>query len=312
MPSQQAAAQPGQAKRKMSSLLKSVPDSWGAKFEGSSGAVTRTQTGPNAIEFTAAAHMALVLFTPQPDREIALNSDRKSSFLAPAGSLEIIPATADFFARWHSPKENLLLALGPHQLNSLAELEFQRSDFELRPPKEGFIDEKARMIAQMIREEFRKEARLNDLYLDSLITVFSTHLLRDHSSLQQLPVASYRGGLSTRVWKDIDEYIHAGISDDLSIEKLARLANLSPSHFLRAFRQTTGQPPHQYILTLRLSLAERMIVETDTPFAQIAKLVGFASHSHMSATMKRHRLVGPSDLRRRTRTSITVAFSEDF
>jgi AraC family transcriptional regulator len=302
MPSQRVVAWPRQGKRKMSSLLKNVPDPWGPKFEGSSGAVTRTQTGPNAIEFTADAHMALVMFTPQPDREIALNSDRRSSFLAPAGSLEIIPAKADFFARWHTRKENLLLALGPHHLSSLAELEFQRSDFELRPPKEGFIDEKARSIAQMIREEFRKEAPLNDLYLDSLITVFSIHLLRDHSSLRQLPVASYRGGLPARVWKDIDEYIHSGLSDDLSIEKLARMANLSASHFLRAFRQTTGQPPHQYILALRLSMAERMIAETDTPLAQIAKLVGFASHSHMSTTMKRCRSMTPSDLRRRNRT----------
>ncbi|MDI6029390.1 AraC family transcriptional regulator [Corticibacterium sp. UT-5YL-CI-8] len=282
-------------------MLNDIPDAWGPKFEGSSGAVTTTTTGPNAIGFASPVHMALVMFTPQPGREVALNSDRMSTFLAPAGSLEIIPATADLFARWHTPKENLLVALHPRRLSSLAELEFQKSDFDFRPPREGFIDERASLIATMIREEFRRAAQPNDLYLDSLITVFSTHLLRDHSSLQGRPVASYRGGLSVRVWKEINDYIHAGLSEDLSIDRLARLANLSPSHFLRAFRQTTGQPPHQYILALRLSLAERMIVETDKPLGQIARLVGFANHSHLSATMKRHRSATPSDLRRQSK-----------
>ena len=57
-------------------MLNSVPQEWGPKIEHEGIAVARTHTGPNAIEFTAPANMALVMFTPQPRREVGLNSDR--------------------------------------------------------------------------------------------------------------------------------------------------------------------------------------------------------------------------------------------
>jgi len=279
-------------------LLESVPDSWGPKLAVASGAVTRTRTGPNEIKFIAPAHMALVMFTPQPNREIALNSDRKSQFMAPVGAIEIVPANAELFARWRTQKENLLVALAPETLEMLAAQEFESPDFELRPARAGLIDEKARMIAEMIRDEFHKKDEVNELYLDSLITVFSTHLLRTYSSFQERLYPRFRGGLSAQTWKRVDEYIHAHLSEKLSLEGLARLAGLSPSHFLRAFRETAGQPPHQYLMSIRLAAAERMITTTDTPLPLIAKAVGFSSHSHMTAAMRRHLSVTPGDLRR--------------
>lgn len=281
-----------------SRLLSSVPDEWGLKFETSSGAVTRTLTGPNSIKFTAPSHMALVMLTPQPGREVSLNSDRRSRFLAPVGTVEIIPSNAEVFARWKSAKENLLLALAPEQLSMLAGLEFERGDFEFRPPAAGHVDEKALLLAKLIREEFQNGEPLNHLYMDSLMTVFSTYLLRNYSSLQDRPASPSRGGLPPRAWRDVQDYIRANIGEPLSVERLAMVAGLSPSHFLRAFRQTVGQAPHQYVLATRLELAEQLVMSTDMPLARIASLAGFASHSHMTASMRRHKFTTPSELRR--------------
>src|SRR5438045_907191 len=86
-------------------LLRSIPNSWGPKFGAESGAVTQTRTGPNEIILTMPANLALVMLTPQPNREIALNSDRKSIALAPVGSIEIVPAGSELFARWTVDKE---------------------------------------------------------------------------------------------------------------------------------------------------------------------------------------------------------------
>lgn len=284
----------------MNSLLRNVPVSWGPRFEHGNAAAALTRTGPNAIGFEAPAHMALVMFTPQPGREVALNSDRKRSFLAPAGSIEIIPASADLFARWNTPKENLLVALDPRRLAALAEREFGRADFDLHPPRGGFVDRQALLIAGMIREELARPSGGNELYLDSLLTVFSTHVLRSYSSAARPGVTVHRGGLSARAWRDVNDHIHANPGACLCIEALARIARLSPSHFLRAFRQTTGQSPHQYVLQCRLDLAERLIASSGKPFAEIAALCGFSSHSHLSSVMKRCRGASPGDLRRQT------------
>lgn len=282
----------------MRDLLKNIPDEWGPKFEAESGAVTITRTAPNAIGFRAPSHMALVLLTPQPDREIALNSDRKSVFMAPAGTVEIVPANAKLFARWKTTKENLLLAFAPDKLSRLAGLEFQTEDFEFRPLREGHVDEKALLLASMIREELQKGAPSNALYLDSLITVFSMYLLRNYSTLADGPPHQSRGGLTSKGWRDVRDYIQANLDDELSVERLATVAGLSPSHFLRAFRQTAGQSPHKYVLATRLEMAEQLAVSTDLPLSMVAKLAGFSNHSHMTASMRQHKSTTPSALRR--------------
>jgi AraC family transcriptional regulator len=281
-----------------SRLLSSVPDEWGPKFETSGGAVTRTRTGPNSIKFKAPSHMALVTLTPQPGREVSLNSDRRLRFLAPVGSVEIIPSNADVFARWRTAKENLLMALAPERLSRLAALEFETADFEFQSLVPGHVDEKALLLAHLIRDEFQRGGPLNDLYMDSLMTVFSTYLLRNYSTLQNIPAPRNRGGLSPKAWRDVQDYIRANLSEELSVERLAMVAGLSPSHFLRAFRETAGRSPHRYVLATRVELAEQLAITTDMPLPEIATLAGFANHSHMTAAMRRWKSTTPSTLRR--------------
>ena len=241
--------------------------------------------------------MALVMLTPQPGREVSLNSDRRSVFLAPVGTVEIFPAGAELFASWKTAKENLLMALAPDELARIASLEYGREDFELQPVETGHVDPRALLLAKLIKDELADRTP-NQLYLDSLITVFSTYLLRNYSTLQDRAGPRSRGGLSPKAWRDVRDYIRANISRQLSIGQLASVAGLSPSHFLRAFRQTAGQAPHQNVLAIRLELAEKLAATTDLPFAEIASLAGFASHSHMTASMRRYRSTTPSGLRR--------------
>lgn len=282
----------------VSTLLRSIPDEWGPKFKAASGEVTRTHTGPNEIMFQAPCHMALVMLTPQLDREVSLNSDRRSRFYAPVGTMEIVPADADVFARWKTTKENLLVALAPETLSRFAGLEFGREDFELRPLATGHTDQKALLLANLIQEEFKGDGPLNPLYMESLLTVFSTYLLRSYSTFRDKPRSRSRGGLALKAWRDVQDYIRANIAGHLSVERLAFVAGLSPSHFLRAFRQTAGKAPHQYVLAIRLELAEQLLMTTDMSLAKIANLTGFANHSHMTSAMRHHKATTPSAMRR--------------
>lgn len=246
--------------------------------------------------------MALIMFTPQPNREIALNSDRKTITFAPAGTIELVPASSELFARWGVNKENLLIALDHDRLIQLAGAEFQNEEFELRPPKPGFIDKKAFLLANLIREEFHHQEAQNKLNHDALITLFATHLLRNHSSFQDRRDHRHNGGLPPKTWRTLADYIQSNLSQDLSIAQLAKISGLSPSHFLRAFHRTFGQAPHQYIVTQRLILVEHLVKTTDMLLSDVAKATGFSSTSHMTATMKRLKGSTPTDLRREERT----------
>lgn len=283
----------------MGGLLKDIPDHWGSKFEGPTGAVTRTQTGPNEIAFIAPSHMALIMFSTQPGREIALNSDRRAIGTAPVGSVELVPAGAELFARWRVAKENLLVAMDDARLTRLAGLEFETDTFELQPPRLGHVDDRGLMLAHLIRDEVLRGEMANEDCIDSLLTVFGIYLLRQYSSVRARPPGVVKGGLAAGAWREVNDYIQAHLSEKISVSDMARIAGLSPSHFLRAFRRTTGQPPHQFLLAARLGRARDLIVASDMPFGLIARLSGFNSNSHMTATMRRVWQTTPSELRRR-------------
>ena len=180
----------------------------------------------------------------------------------------------------------------------MAGLEFGGDGFEFHATAKGRVDRKAFMLASFIQGELQQGAAHNELYIDSLITVFATHLLREYTTLSDLPVPHHRGGLPPKIWRDVENYIHTYLERPLSVEQLAKVADLSPSHFLRAFRETTGMPPHKFVLVKRLEAAERLLLTTDMPLAQVSALTGFSNHSHMTATMKRFRATTPSAIRR--------------
>jgi AraC family transcriptional regulator len=267
-------------------MLSGVPDEWGPKFQLDGGAVTRTHTGPNSIHLTASTHMALVLLTAQPQRQVALNSDRKMRGLAPAGALEIVPAQSELFARWIVEKQNLLIAIDPAHLEQLAGMEFDRDTFELRPPKLGFVDAEAHILARWMRREIEAKELGCRESLDAQVTLFSIYLLRNHSSLKGRSTSMFNGGLSPNAWRRVNDFIQSHLTESLPLKRLATVAGLSPSHFARAFKHTTGQSPHQYVIAARLAYARHLIVTTKAPLSEVAQIAGFSSNSHMTVMMK--------------------------
>lgn len=276
-----------------------VPDSWGPKRYGDIADVALTRRGPDEIGFEIGSHFLLVLLTPQPHREVRLASSRAIMFDAPAGSVEVIPAGATFQARWIVPKENILVSLDPRRLAEFAIREFEAEHVEMRPVQPGMIDKTAVRIASLIRDCLTRPEGFSKLYVDSLNTALMLHFIRSHSSLADVAERDgFRGGLSPRIWRDMGDFIQENLSADMALADLAGRAGLSYSHFLRAFRQTSGIPPHRYIMMQRVQRARELAAFTQLPLKQIALQCGFANQSHMTTVMKSLLGVTPGQIRR--------------
>src|SRR5271163_2037333 len=117
--------------------------------------------------------------------------------------------------------------------------------------------------------------------------------LRDvlaETSVVPTPRSPLRGGLSHwRIRKTCD-FIDANLSSTLRISDLASNANLSHSHFARAFRRSFGESPHAYIVRMRVQRAQTMLLTSVAPLQQIALDCGFSDQSHLSRLFTR--LVG--------------------
>ena len=86
------------------------------------------------------------------------------------------------------------------------------------------------------------------------------------------------------------EHIETHLGEDVAQRRLAGIAQLSMDHFARLFRQSTGLPPHRYVLERRITRARYLVVERRLSLAEIAYALGFPSQSHFTTMF--HRLVG--------------------
>src|SRR5262249_13957861 len=85
----------------------------------------------------------------------------------------------------------------------------------------------------------------------------------------------------------------------MHLEELADQVSLSVSYFCRAFKETFGDTPHEYIIGLRLERAQQLMLSTADSLSQIALACGFADQAHFCKIFRRGMGETPSAWRRR-------------
>jgi AraC-like DNA-binding protein len=110
--------------------------------------------------------------------------------------------------------------------------------------------------------------------------------------------ASTREELYRRLHRARD-YAHAMFEQAITLDEMAKIACLSPNHFLRTFRQIFRQSPHQYLTALRLERAKNLLAGTALPVTEVCYAVGFSSLGSFSWLFRRRFGVSPEAYRQR-------------
>jgi AraC family transcriptional regulator len=108
----------------------------------------------------------------------------------------------------------------------------------------------------------------------------------------------YRGGLPIRQLHKVEDYLHARLAEELSIGTLAELVGLSPFHFSRVFKQTTGMSPLRYVTRERIARAQQLMRETSRSLIEIGLEVGYTNPSHFAQVFRRVAGMTPTEFRR--------------
>jgi AraC family transcriptional regulator len=88
----------------------------------------------------------------------------------------------------------------------------------------------------------------------------------------------------------------------VSLKDLAAACGLSVSYFVRAFKASTGDPPHRWMLRHRIERAKAQLGETEARLADIAIACGFADQSHFTRVFKSFVGLSPAAWRRTVKT----------
>jgi transcriptional regulator GlxA family with amidase domain len=94
------------------------------------------------------------------------------------------------------------------------------------------------------------------------------------------------------------EWAAQRLGQPLSIPALAARCSLSPRQFTRRFREATGTTPHQWLLTQRLALAQRLLETTDQPVDQVAASAGFGTPATLRLHFRKALATSPAAYRR--------------
>jgi AraC family transcriptional regulator len=97
----------------------------------------------------------------------------------------------------------------------------------------------------------------------------------------------------------VHAFIEKNIHSNIDIRGLSAVAQRSPAHFARSFKQSFGEPPHAYVMKRRLERACHLIVTTSEPLSQIAASVGLSDQAHLCKLFRRALGQSPSSWRRR-------------
>lgn len=96
----------------------------------------------------------------------------------------------------------------------------------------------------------------------------------------------------------IHDHVHDHLTDELSVAELARIAELSAYHFIRAYRKATGQTPMAMVRSVRIQRARQLLFETRLPIKQIAVQAGLGDAQAMDRIFRHYVGVPPDRLRK--------------
>jgi AraC family transcriptional regulator len=215
------------------------------------------------------------------------------------GDIDIIPAytPSKWVAHDHNDR-NLILALPEQLINTVSEQAGQNSSrIEIRN-RFQVRDSELEFIANAIHREISEGHPSGRLYTEGLVLAMTSRLIAQHSSLST-PSKISAASLSGHRLKQVLAFIEDQLAEDISLDQIAAVAGLSPSHLKPLFRQATGLPVHRYVIQRRLERARTLIKHDSLTMAEVAAATGFAHQSHLARHMRRATGLAPNDLRRR-------------
>ncbi len=219
------------------------------------------------------------------------------------GSMTLMPAYQA--NRWHTEGPidfaHLILSVGMAEQVIVEELGREPATHRLHETigvEDALLEQVFRALLALSERQHRGR-----LQTDALLIVFAVSLLERHSTgvwwwggrlLHRPPPAGgpgagttcaprRRGGLAGWQLRRVIDYMNANMSEDMPLAALAGLTGLSRAHFFRAFRQSLGRSPGQFLAETRMQHARMLLETTALQVEEVAQAVGYVHARHFAA-----------------------------
>lgn len=200
--------------------------------------------------------------------------------------------------RWSDTTEEAHIFLDPRLVTRVADEAGYRNAEVLN--RCAVDDDHVRQIVMGLVEELDSLGPTSKMMVETGAEFLAHHLLRRHSAK---PIREIHcGGLAPSQLRIVERYTEDHLEGVISLADLAAAAGLSPFHFARSFKRTTGRTPHVWLTAKRMERARLLIETSALSILEVANRTGFESQSHFGQVFRKWVGVSPTKLRQLTRS----------
>jgi len=163
------------------------------------------------------------------------------------------------------------------------------------------IPAEVRSLMERIRAESPAQTDRARLCVKTYVKMIMVSLLNHYAGSLKIPARLDRRQQALERFKPLFSFLDKNSRDPITPADAARVVNMSPSHFRRAFKQVTGQPFVLYLNHFRVARAQQLLASTDCPISEIGLEVGFCDQSYFGLIFRRITQMTPRQYREQAR-----------
>ena len=161
----------------------------------------------------------------------------------------------------------------------------------------GKIDPVLKNLASCLLPALEEPDSASELYIDHLVFAAQAYIARSYGGVTAAPTV-IRGGLAPWQVSRATDLMRANLGGQVSLSQMAGECRLSVSHFVRAFKQTVGEPPYRWLSMQRIEAAKELLLHSGLPMAEVALRCGFADQACFIRAFRKLLDVTPGEWRR--------------
>ena len=181
----------------------------------------------------------------------------------------------------HTAMDTVRLYVPRPTLQDFVREEYGSREAHLKPPQQVMRDPILYHLGSCLSALLEHPEENNSLLVDHIALSLQSHLYQTYSATPTWNPKA-RGGLAPWQESRAKEAMDANLDKEITIARLACDCGLSTSQFARAFRQSTGCPPHRWLLQRRIKRAQDLLLTSNKTLAEIARACGFSDQSHLT------------------------------
>jgi AraC family transcriptional regulator len=228
-----------------------------------------------------------------------LGARRESRMIAPGG-IVMMPGGADFRVRLNDPLSTAHFYIRRSVLAEVAQ-DLTKGDPDRLEflPRIGEADPLIERLILSLRDEILAPTGFGETIVDYTARLIGARLIRSHSTHEArvMPEMAGPADLQRKIAR-VTEFVRSNLHRTIRLEEMAAVLDLSVSQLSVLFRKGLGQPPHRFLLNLRVARARELLATSDLPIVEIALACGFSHQEHMTRMFRREIGLTPGAYRR--------------